>query len=67
MLSRVTPEQSCEQLFDRDEWQIVYKIRYRKNPPAHSISLKEMVNIIAGFGGHSDPESDRDPSIKTIW
>ena len=67
MLARVEPTQSCELLFDRDEWQIAYKIRYKKKPPEQPISLKEMVAIVSGFGGHLGRNSDGDAGAKTIW
>jgi hypothetical protein len=67
MLARAEPKASCELLFDRDEWHIAYKIRYKKRPPAQPINLKEMVGIIAGFGGHLGRNGDGDAGAKTIW
>ena len=67
MLSKAEAKGSCEVLFDQDEWKIAYKIKYRKSPPKQPISLKEMVNIVAGFGGHLGRKNDGDPGAKTIW
>ncbi len=67
MLARVEPKQRCEVFFSTDEWQIAYKIRYQKSPPTKAISLKEMVVIVAGFGGHLSRNSDGDAGVKTIW
>ena len=67
MLARECPDMSCETIFDQDEWKIAYKIWYEKRPPEQPISLKEMVKIVAGFGGHMGRKSDGDPGAKTIW
>lgn len=67
MLSRVAPKESCELLFNQDEWHTAYKIRYKKKPPQQPISLKEMVSIVSGFGGHLGRNSDGDAGAKTIW
>ena len=67
MLSRELPDASCEVLFDRDEWHVAYKIYYRKKPPMKPVSLKEMVSLVAQFGGHMGRNSDGDPGAKTIW
>ena len=31
------------------------------------VSLKEMVSLVAQFGGHMGRNSDGDPGAKTIW
>ena len=67
MLARVEPDQNCELLFGTDEWHVAYKIHHKKAPPKKVINLKEMVSIIAGFGGHLGRNSDGDPGVKTIW
>jgi hypothetical protein len=67
MLVRVEPKQSCEALFSSDEWQVAYKIRYQRRPPAKPISLKEMIAIVSGFGGHLGRKGDGDAGVKTIW
>lgn len=67
MLVRVAPKQSCECLFSQDEWRVAYQIRHRKAPPSKSISLEEMVSIVAGFGGYWGRKGDGDVGAKRMW
>lgn len=67
MLSRTSPDISCETLFSRDEWQVAYQIRYKKKLPSKPINLQAMTMIVAGFGGHLGRKGDGDAGAKTIW
>ena len=67
MLARQTPNVNCEVLFGTHEWQVAYKVRYRKPPSKKPISLRDMVRLIAGFGGFLGRKSDKEPGVKTLW
>lgn len=67
MLARVVPDVSCEVLFATEEWQVAYRVRYRKPPPKKPLGLREMVRLTAGFGGFLGRKSDKEPGVKTLW
>jgi hypothetical protein len=67
MLSRKTPEASCEIAFTEEEWQVAYMIKHNKKPPKKAIPLKGMINLIAQFGGYLNRSNDGDPGPTALW
>ena len=68
LVSRVSPNISCEIFLGTDEWKILYA-RYNKNKPIpkHPPTLRQCVRWIARFGGFLGRESDGEPGITHVW
>ena len=66
-LARSQPDMNCEAVFNRQEWQIAYQIRYRRRPPEKAPNMREMVRLIAEMGGFLGRKSDGEPGVKTLW
>jgi hypothetical protein len=67
-LSRVYPKDSCEELFTKKEWSILYCISNKsKKPPQTAPTIKEAILYIAKLGGFLGRKSDGDPGVKAIW
>ncbi len=67
MLGRVSPELSCEMVFDVDEWQCAYARVYKKPPPENSLSMEQMIKIVARLGGHLGRTRDGPPGPRVMW
>lgn len=50
-VSRTQPESSCELVYEKAEWQSVWKIIKRQRIPKRTPSLMEMTKIVAQLGG----------------
>jgi hypothetical protein len=61
------PNLPCDFVFDPEEWQAAWTVKYRQKPPPQSPKLGDMVRIIAGFGGHLGRKNDGFPGAKTLW
>ena len=61
------PNLPCDVVFDPEEWQAAWTVKYRRKPPQETPELGEMVRIIAGFGGFLGRKSDGFPGAKTLW
>jgi len=61
------PNLPCDVVFDPEEWQAAWTVKYRCKPPQQPPKLGEMVRIIAGFGGFLGRKSDGFPGAKTLW
>ncbi len=57
----------CDVVFDPEEWQAAWTVKYRCKPPQQTPKLGEMVRIIAGFGGFLGRKNDGFPGAKTLW
>lgn len=66
-LNGVTPEVSCEVAFERDEWRIIYAAALQKKPPKQVPTLREMIHLVASYGGFLGRKGDGEPGIKTLW
>ncbi len=67
MLGRKCPDMPCDAVFSEDEWQSVYVIVKKKQPPEEAPRLEEMVKIIAGLGGYIGRKNDGPPGPKAMW
>jgi hypothetical protein len=61
------PNLPCDVVFDPEEWQTAWTVKYRCKPPQETPKLGEMVRIIAGFGGFLGRKSDGFPGTKALW
>lgn len=67
MLGRKCPDMPCDAVFSDDEWQSVYVIVKKRQPPEEALRLEEMVKIIAGLGGFLGRKNDGPPGPKAMW
>ncbi|MCL4394644.1 MAG: IS4 family transposase [Chloroflexi bacterium] len=66
--ARRGPEDSCETVLERAEWQALYaKHHATTEMPSNPPSLHEAVRWIAQLGGFLARRSDGEPGVKTIW
>jgi hypothetical protein len=61
------PNLPCDVIFDPEEWQAAWTVKYRQKPPQHTPKLGDMVRLIAGFGGFLGRKSDGFPGAKSLW
>jgi len=67
MLGRECPELPCNLVFEDDEWQAVYIVTKKENPPETPPSIDEMIRMVAGYGGFLNRKGDGYPGPQTIW
>jgi hypothetical protein len=66
--ARVTPEASCEQVFQPHEWQALYAFTHQTTLlPASPPTLQQAIRWVAQLGGFLARASDGDPGVQTIW
>jgi PIN domain nuclease of toxin-antitoxin system len=67
-LSRETPEVSCEVVFTRTQWVVLYILFHKTTElPQEPPTLQEAVRWTAMLGGHLGRKSDGPPGMKTFW
>jgi hypothetical protein len=67
-LARVSPDTSCEVVFQTYEWQALYAFTYQTNViPTTPPSLHETTRLVAKLGGFLARKSDGEPGVQTIW
>jgi hypothetical protein len=67
MLGRECPEMPADAVLEPDEWQAVYAVVRREEPPQETPPLGEMVKMIASLGGYLGRPSDGPPGPKAMW
>lgn len=65
-LGRSCPEIDCEAVFEPSEWQSVWKVVRREDPPAQPPPLGVIVRLIAQLGGYINRKGTQ-PGPQTIW
>lgn len=65
-LGRMCPDLDCEVMFETSEWQSVYMIVKKQDPPSKPPRLNEIVRMIASLGGYV-PRSKTEPGTQTLW
>lgn len=65
-MGRTCPDLDCEVLFEPSEWQSVYMIVKKQNPPSTPPRLNEIIRIIASLGGYV-PRAKTEPGTQTLW
>ena len=67
-LARQNPESSCEEIFEEDEWRVLYCIANKTSvPPQKAPTIKEAVSYLAKLGGFLGRKGDGEPGAKVIW
>ena len=68
MLGRETPHVPCTVLFKEIEWKaLCCYVNKTPVPPEHPPSIREVVRMIAGLGGHLGRKADGFPGTQTLW
>jgi len=67
MLGRTCPELPCNLVFEDEEWQAVYIVTKKEQPPETPPSIDEMIRMIASYGGFLNRKYDDFPGPQTIW
>jgi len=66
--ARRNPEESCEAVLPREQWQVLHRVVHKgATTPASPPSLREAVRQIARLGGFLARKGDGEPGVKTIW
>jgi Transposase DNA-binding/Transposase Tn5 dimerisation domain len=65
-LGRECPDMTCEAVFETSEWQAIYKVTQRKDPPSSPPTLNEMIRMVATLGGFIDRKRN-EPGTQTLW
>jgi Transposase DNA-binding/Transposase Tn5 dimerisation domain len=66
-LGRSCPDISCEAVFEPAEWQAVWKVACRKEPPRKPPPLGAIVRLVAQLGGYINRKRTDPPGPQTIW
>jgi hypothetical protein len=67
LMGRTAPELPCDVVFDPAEWQAAYLVGKRQPPPAEPPPLREMIALVASFGGWLGRPPDGPPGPKALW
>ena len=66
--ARKEPESSCEQIFEKKEWKMLYVLVHKNNKvPEEPPKLKDAVLWMGRLGGFLARKSDGLPGVKNIW
>ena len=66
-LGRSCPTVPCEAVFEPAEWQAVWKVVHRQDPPREPPQLQEMVRLVAKLGGYVNHQRAAPPGPQTLW
>lgn len=66
-VSRTHQNQSCEFVYSKAEWQSVWQIVKRSQPPPQAPRLMEMTKIVAQLGGYVNRKKAAPPGPQTMW
>jgi hypothetical protein len=65
-MGRSCPDLDCEVMFETSEWQSVYVIVKKQDPPSTPPRLNDIVRMIASLGGYV-PHKKTEPGTQTLW
>lgn len=66
--ARVTPNLSCQIIFETHEWQALYcVVNKTTTPPDQPPTLHEAVKLLAKLGGFLGRKHDGEPGVKVLW
>ena len=54
-------------VFEEQEWQAVYIVTKKEQPPETPPSIDEIIRMIASYGGFLNRKGDGFPGPQTIW
>ncbi len=67
-IGRILPDMTCDAFFDKEEWQILYRITLKtKEAPSEPYSMADAVTYLGWLGGYKRAPSDGPPGLKVIW
>lgn len=67
-LARLTPDVSCEAVFEPVEWQaLCCHLNQTPTPPKKPPTLRQAARMVAKLGGFLGRKCDGEPGVKTIW
>jgi len=66
-VSRTHTDASCELVYQKPEWQSVWRMVKRSPPPKRPPSLMEMTKIVAQLGGYVNRKNSGPPGPQTMW
>lgn len=67
-MSRENPNVSCEIVFEKQEWQVLDSMFYKKIAPREEPpKLGEVVLMVAMLGGFMARKHDGEPGVKVLW
>ncbi|MDR3490896.1 MAG: IS4 family transposase [Gammaproteobacteria bacterium] len=68
LINRAKPNESCEQVLTPLEWKVLYCRIYKTNKvPRKSLTVRDVIHMIAKLGGFLGRKSDGEPGMTTIW
>ena len=67
MLGRNNPDIACDLVFSKDEWNAVYAVVHKKNPPKKPPRLYDMIRMVASLGGFLGRKRDGEPGPQSMW
>jgi hypothetical protein len=65
-ISREYPDQSCEAIFEPEEWKSVYYVVHQQPPPDEPPTLKAMTRMLGQLGGYVDRVREDEPGPQTV-
>lgn len=66
-ISRTHEDSSCELIYQKSEWQSVWRLVKRSQPPKRPPKLIEMTKIVAQLGGYVNRKNSGPPGPQTMW
>ena len=66
-VSRTHESASCEILYSREEWQSVWQVVNRCQPPRRAPRLMEMTRVVAQLGGYINRKNSGPPGVQSMW
>lgn len=66
-LARECPDLPCDVVFAEEEWKSICQISRETTQASEKPSLREMILMIAHFGGHAGRKGDGPPGPEVMW
>ena len=66
-MSRETPAVLCTEIFEDEEWRVLYAYVKKERPSDEAIGLREAVRMVANLGGFLGRKGDGEPGVITVW
>ena len=66
-VARAYPKAPCTVVFERQEWQTIYRLQTHKRPPQKPPPVRTLTRMLAQLGGFLARTGDGEPGVETIW
>lgn len=66
-LGRECPDLPCDIFFAEEEWKSICRIAHGPGPAPKPPTLREMILLIAKYGGHAGRKGDGPPGPESLW